>query len=488
MGKYLGLPETFGRGKRDVFTGMVDKIRQRAQSWPTRFLSGAGKHVMLQSVLTSLPTYSMSSFKIPISLCKRIQSILTRFWWDSAPEKRKIAWVAWSTMAQPKHLGGLGFKNIEDYNDSLLAKLGWRILNNPISLLALVLKGKYFSDCTFIESKDKTGSSHGWTSIQAGKSVLEKGLGFLVGNGENIRVWSDKWPSPLCPITPIGPPTYENQNLMVADLLDPQTNEWDLHKLQLHLPHYEEIIRLIIPSVQKPNDKQVWLPDPSGVYTSKSGYKKLFEEKVLDHPDPLDWMQLIWKLHVSPKLQHFLWRALKNALPVGAQLAIRGIQAELNCKRCGELESISHLFLSCPFAVEFWKKVPIQASRLGETELENLRDWLTAFVKSPSLPPVGLVSSPLILWLLWNLWTARNKLVFEGKIYHEEDIISKSIAEAKAWEEANVKRAKHQKKRTPVSKNPLNTPSCWCDGAWQESTKAGGMGWIIKNTKGEVIC
>ncbi|CAN6879461.1 unnamed protein product, partial [Brassica oleracea] len=48
--------------------------------------------------------------------------------------------------------------------------------------------------------------------------------------------------------------------------------------------------------------------------------------------------------------------------------------------------------------------------------------------------------------------------------------------------------AKHQKKRTPVSKNPLNTPSCWCDGAWQESTKAGGMGWIIKNTKGEVIC
>lgn len=29
---------------------------------------------------------------------------------------------------------------------------------------------------------------------------------------------------------------------------------------------------------------------------------------------------------------------------------------------------------------------------------------------------------------------------------------------------------------------------CLCDGAWQESTKAGGMGWIIKNTEGEVIC
>lgn len=94
MGKYLGLPETFGRSKKDVFTGMVDKIRQKAQSWTTKFLSGAGKLVMLQSVLTYLPTYSMSTFKIPISLCNRIQSILTRFWWDNAPDKKKIAWVA----------------------------------------------------------------------------------------------------------------------------------------------------------------------------------------------------------------------------------------------------------------------------------------------------------------------------------------------------------------------------------------------------------
>ena len=109
MGKYLGLPETFSRRKRDVFTGLVDKIRQSSQSWTTRFLSGAGKHVLLQSILTSLPTHSMSSFKFPISLCNRIQSFLTRFWWDSAPDKRKISWVAWSTMARPKFLGGFGF-------------------------------------------------------------------------------------------------------------------------------------------------------------------------------------------------------------------------------------------------------------------------------------------------------------------------------------------------------------------------------------------
>lgn len=279
MGKYLGLPESFGRCKKDVFTGMVDKIRQRAQSWTTRFLSGAGKHVMLQSVLTALPTFSMSSFKIPISLCKRIQSIMTRFWWDSSPDTRKIVWVAWSTMAQPKRLGGLGFKKIEEYNDSLLAKLGWRIMHNPDSLLTQVLKGKYFPDCSFLESGAKAGASHGWTSVLAGKAVLEKGLGFLVGNGGSISVWSDKCLSPPGPEAPIGPPTQSNQYLLKADLLDQQTNEWDVEKIRLHLPQYEEKIRLIIPSSINPSDRQVWLPDPSRLYSAKSGYKAIFEKE-----------------------------------------------------------------------------------------------------------------------------------------------------------------------------------------------------------------
>ena len=142
MGKYLGLPESFGRRKRDVFTGLVDRIRQRSLSWMTHFLSGEGKHVLLQSVLSALPNHNMFCFKISISLCKRIQSILTRFWWDSSPDQSKIAWVAWSKLATPKFMGGLGFKDIESSNDALLGKLAWRIHENPDSLVAQILKGK----------------------------------------------------------------------------------------------------------------------------------------------------------------------------------------------------------------------------------------------------------------------------------------------------------------------------------------------------------
>lgn len=89
IGKYLGLPEQFGRRKRDIFASILDRIRQKAHSWTSRYLSGAGKQIMLKSVLSAMPCYAMSCFKLPVSLCKQIQSLLTRFWWDATPKRKR---------------------------------------------------------------------------------------------------------------------------------------------------------------------------------------------------------------------------------------------------------------------------------------------------------------------------------------------------------------------------------------------------------------
>ncbi|CAE5959180.1 unnamed protein product [Arabidopsis arenosa] len=113
VGKYLGLPELFGQKKKDLFASIVDRIRQKAISWSSRFLSSAGKMVMLKSVLTAIPTYAMSCFQLPASLCDRIQSALTRFWWDKNDQQKKMCWISWEKMARPKQTGGLGFKNVK---------------------------------------------------------------------------------------------------------------------------------------------------------------------------------------------------------------------------------------------------------------------------------------------------------------------------------------------------------------------------------------
>lgn len=43
LGKYLGLPEHFGRRKRDLFSSIVDRIKIKANGWSNRHLSSARK-------------------------------------------------------------------------------------------------------------------------------------------------------------------------------------------------------------------------------------------------------------------------------------------------------------------------------------------------------------------------------------------------------------------------------------------------------------
>ena len=125
VGKYLGLTEHFGRRKRDMFTSIIDSIKKKAASWSTQQLSDGGKMVMLKIVLYATPSHYMMCFKLPKSLTKRVQSALTRFWWDANPEKKKMCWISWSKLAkQKKNEGGFGFRDIESSNLALLAKQG----------------------------------------------------------------------------------------------------------------------------------------------------------------------------------------------------------------------------------------------------------------------------------------------------------------------------------------------------------------------------
>lgn len=42
-GKYLGLPEQFGRKKKEMFDYIIERVKQRTSSWSSKFLSPAGR-------------------------------------------------------------------------------------------------------------------------------------------------------------------------------------------------------------------------------------------------------------------------------------------------------------------------------------------------------------------------------------------------------------------------------------------------------------
>ncbi|XP_019194966.1 PREDICTED: uncharacterized protein LOC109188792 [Ipomoea nil] len=93
FGKYLGLPAFVGRNKKAAFAYIEDKIRQRIGSWNKKLLTQAGKEILLKSVAQAMPTFSMSVFLLPISVCAAIERTMNRYWWGSGTD-RGIHWKA----------------------------------------------------------------------------------------------------------------------------------------------------------------------------------------------------------------------------------------------------------------------------------------------------------------------------------------------------------------------------------------------------------
>lgn len=56
---YLGLPSLVGKKKREVLSYIRERIVSHINNWNNRFLSRAGKEVLLKNVIQAVPTYAM---------------------------------------------------------------------------------------------------------------------------------------------------------------------------------------------------------------------------------------------------------------------------------------------------------------------------------------------------------------------------------------------------------------------------------------------
>ena len=86
--------------------------------WEAKLLSQAGREVLLKVVIQAIPTYTMGCFKLPVSLCNEIESLIKKFWWGQRGDRRKIHWVKWEEMTKSKTIGGMGFQDLAMFNDS----------------------------------------------------------------------------------------------------------------------------------------------------------------------------------------------------------------------------------------------------------------------------------------------------------------------------------------------------------------------------------
>ena len=85
-----------------------------------------------------------------------------------------MTWISWDKLCTPKSQGGMGFKQLKQFNLALLAKQGWWLQMGGESLLYRVFKAKYFPNCDFIQAKMGSNPLYAWRSILAAQQIVEK--------------------------------------------------------------------------------------------------------------------------------------------------------------------------------------------------------------------------------------------------------------------------------------------------------------------------
>ncbi|XP_059441106.1 uncharacterized protein LOC132173594 [Corylus avellana] len=91
---YLGLPALVGKSRSQAFKGIKDRIWKRLQDWKLKFLSQAGKEILLKAVIQAILTYSMSIFMLPKCLNSEINSLMQKFWWRQHNKDSGIHWMS----------------------------------------------------------------------------------------------------------------------------------------------------------------------------------------------------------------------------------------------------------------------------------------------------------------------------------------------------------------------------------------------------------
>lgn len=150
----------------------------------------------------------------------------------------------------------------------MLAKQGWRIIQNLESLCARILKAKYFPGSHLLKAKLKEGCSYTWRSIFQGVQTLKNGVVWRVGNGQSIDIWQDPWlPRDLSrvPITPQG----RNLITKVDELIDPHTEQWDVPLLEEMFRDEDVQAIQSIPIHLEMNDDVGWHFDAKGLFSVK---------------------------------------------------------------------------------------------------------------------------------------------------------------------------------------------------------------------------
>lgn len=259
----------------------------------------------------------------------------------------------------------MGFRDLEAFNQALLAKQAWRILQVPNSLCARVLKARYFKDESILSASCPASGSFTFRSILHGRDLLREGLIWRIGSGTNINIHHDAWIPRNGSTKPLGQ-VYIQGITKVSHLMNPDGRSWNEELVDQMFTVADAIdVKQIAIGGPAMDDLLAWNFTRDGVFTVRSAYhfRMSLNRARSGQPEPSSSAAMhkgylsLWDTNAPGKVKIHMWRMIHNGLAVGAELHRRRIKPGVFCVVCAREETMMHRFWGCQHSIMFWDKL-----------------------------------------------------------------------------------------------------------------------------------
>ncbi|CAI0402618.1 unnamed protein product [Linum tenue] len=438
LGRYLGIHAIQERVTKGRYQLLLLQIQKKMAHWKAKRLSFAARLTVAQSVIASLPVYTMHTELIPKGVCRSIDRLSRDFVWGHEEDRSKMHLVAWDRMTRPKLQGEVGLRDTRQANIALLAKSGWRLIKDKNSLWTRLMHSKYGRHHSHLDIlRPIKGSSFAWRSFTKAAHLLRRGCAWNVKNGVRTNFWNDLWVlQVLLKEVALESIPADQEGAVVADFVDEEGRL--LPELFFHLLPADTTQAIVSIAVDKISEEEYtlfWAPAADGKFSAKSAFSLLHQ--LPPDPDEKVW-KAIWKLPVPERVRSFMWLTFSGRIATRKLLFERKVVDEPFCSRCpGQHESILHCLRDCPPAMFVWSR-PVPPQQHHAFFSMNAHTWLKENLLSSSLTSTDILWPAFFAITAWCLWKNRSTACFKGlaTALSPSSLENSIVARAKLWSNA----------------------------------------------------
>ncbi|XP_039118050.1 uncharacterized protein LOC120253914 [Dioscorea cayenensis subsp. rotundata] len=141
---YLGYPDLGVEAKKARREELIVKIEGDFPLGKCNISSLGGRLTLVNSVLSAIPTYWMSLFRLPCWVIKKINRIRRDFLWSGPDiDHPKVRLIGWKNLCRSRDQRGWGILELQNFNLALLGKWWWKYLSDPTWCGANIVKFNY---------------------------------------------------------------------------------------------------------------------------------------------------------------------------------------------------------------------------------------------------------------------------------------------------------------------------------------------------------